>query len=212
MTTAACVLRMRHRAPMKKKRLFLAIALPERVRASLRSVLPGIRQAAAAAADAVRFAPEENWHVTLLFLGYQPDEAILPILEASRALAAATPPPPIAFRELTYGPPERPRMVWIAGDPATSRALGSVRDRLADQLADRGVRCKAEQRPFSTHVTLARFAEPLPKSVPPLREPFSHEFSAPALLLMESKLRRSGPEYVPLATFAFVRDSRYTKS
>jgi 2'-5' RNA ligase len=66
-----------------------------------------------------------------------------------------------------------------------------------------------EQRPFSPHLTLARFEPPrLPEKLrTPIQENATREFgslAAKEFHLIESKLKPSGAEYTTLESFPFV--------
>ena len=92
------------------RRLFLAINIPQDIkqkiskkRDQLESLIPGIR-----------FVGEENWHLTVVFLGQQSDEAFLPIVKSMRDLVPKFVCPEINFSDISYGPLKgTPRMIWL---------------------------------------------------------------------------------------------------
>lgn len=123
-------------------RLFYAIAADEEVKAAAAEVLARLRRAGAD----YRWVDPRDMHVTLSFLGEQP-EARLPELEARlRAAAAASAP-----FEMTYGGVDAfeslddPRVVWVGLDRGFEPLL-----KLADLLG------RDEPRPFSPHLTMGR--------------------------------------------------------
>jgi len=152
-----------------------------------------------------RWPPSKNWHLTLVFLGNQSDEAIIPILESIKETAKNFSAPVIEFEKIIYGPPNKPpRMIWLTGSKETSKIIGEIKNNLENSLVDGGVRFRIENRPFNSHLTLARFQFipknfQLPNSLIP-QLPIN--FTAESIDLMESRLKRTGAEYEVLTEFA----------
>jgi 2'-5' RNA ligase len=187
------------------KRLFLAINIPEDIKEKiahkrdlLESLVPG-----------VRFMGEENWHITLVFLGEQGDEALLPIIKSMKDLIPSFACPEINFSDISYGPVKGvPRMIWLNGDEKTSKALSILKTRLEDGLIKNGVRFKLENREFRTHITLAKFSEDLRGGLPELSREFrdlNWSFEAEGLDLIESQLSSKGAKYEILQSMEFKR-------
>ena len=75
------------------KRLFIAINLPEEIKTQITQILtqintdirdnPRFNQRE----SAFRWLPANNWHLTITFIGYQPDDAIPVIVESSKSAA-----------------------------------------------------------------------------------------------------------------------------
>lgn len=152
----------------------------------------------------MRFLREENWHFTISFLGYQDDGGVKKIIGAARNAAQSFAPPIIKLEKIVYGPPGRTaRMIWLIGSDETSQSLSDIKKVLEDNLESAGVRFDREARPFTAHLTLARF-EPAPVvSLPPVEKRIKFAFNAANLDVMESRLKRSGAEYEVLSSFAF---------
>ncbi len=199
-----------------RRRLFIAINLPAELQRRLAAAVAPLR---AFFPDA-RFIKPENIHITISFLGYQPDDAIPKIVEAIREAARAIESPEIAFTKITYGPPSRgrsalrrgegaagknPRMLWLLGDEATDERLGRVKTNLENEMEARNIRFDREEfRTFRTHATLARFqaSKKYQNRDSVILPAFVARFAADSLDLMESHLGRSGAEYTRLASFA----------
>lgn len=187
-----------------QKRLFIALNLSADVKDSLAAVLNGVplpRQAA------VRVAPRENWHITVLFLGDQAEED-MPKIEAAMAEAVrkrGAGAPRGKLRDIAYGPPgARPRMIWANVSRDASDGIGYLKKVIESGLAAGGVAWRSDGREkFDGHVTLARFAPTPLRSLPPLHKPLNFSFTAPTLDLMESRLGRGGPVYAAIAKIAF---------
>jgi 2'-5' RNA ligase len=131
-------------------RLFVALELPIPVRDALAA-----RTAAWVAGGPLRLRPvaAPDLHVTLCFLGDQPDTAVAAIGEALGAALAATAPVRVGFGTPLWLPPRRPRVlaVRLSGPDA----LTAVQARVATALAAGGW-YTPERRPFLAHVTVAR--------------------------------------------------------
>ena len=181
-------------------RLFIALDIPEDVRASLAALVAKLR----AAGSNARWTRIEGLHVTLKFIGEAPAESAENI---KSALAAIPPRAPIAieFRGMGFFPNERrPRVLW-AGVQAGPE-LGELASAVERALEPLGI--ARETRAFSPHLTVARFDET--RGLDPLRAAVETagtlEFgktTAREFHLYQSVLKRGGAEYTRLATFSF---------
>ena len=182
-------------------RLFVALEIPPAVRESLAEFLVALR----AIASQPRWVQTENLHVTLKFIGEVQAEKLGHIRAALSAVHSdrlVT----LDFRGVGFFPSEkRPRVFW-AGIEASANLtrLASDIDRALEKL---GV--PPEKRPFSPHLTLARFEPPgLPEKLrAPIQGNAQREFGSVAAKefhLIESKLKSGGAEYTTLETFPFV--------
>lgn len=183
-------------------RLFIAINLPQEIKDKTEEAINKIQPLFNN--SQVRFLTPKNWHLTITFLGYQPDEAMGPILKSIQETAAGFDPVLIKFEKIIYGPPGKPaRMLWLAGAKETSQNLSEIKNKLEDLIVENGVKFNRENRLFNAHLTLARFSNPLTKLSDDLIAPLSLSFEAKTLDLMESRLKRTGAEYKLLSQFAF---------
>jgi RNA 2',3'-cyclic 3'-phosphodiesterase len=174
-------------------RLFFAIELPSNVRAALARLRSDD--------DDYRWADSSAMHITLAFLGEQPEPA-LPMLEQIGATAAGA--SVVAALRLgeagSFGPRSAPRVLWVGlrGDVA---ALVALHAHLSDGLRQDGF--PVEERPFRPHITLARRRETARSQPrwPPPHVP-AHAFTIRQLILFQSKLSPKGATYIPLGTYA----------
>ncbi len=170
-------------------RLFVALELPEEVRAALAA-----SGAALAARDrALRAMRADSLHVTLCFLGERRDGEEEAIAGVVRAVCG--PAPQLAVDAPLLLPPRRPRVVAVRLAEA-GETLAGLQASLADSLVALGVYAR-EARPFLPHVTLARVrrgarALPLPDAI---AHP-AGAFVAREVVLFRS---RPGSVYEPLA-------------
>ena len=185
-------------------RLFLAIKISEEIRWSLEQWLKELRPLASKA----KWVRTENLHVTLKFLGEVPTETLAPLQEALAPIQAST-ALTLNFRGLGFFPGEmRPSILWLGiQSTATLSRLARDIDRTTHQLG-----FPAEGRPFTPHLTLARFQPP--GLAPELQQAVSRNknrdfgrLTTGEFQLLESKLRPSGAEYTTLQAFHCVPES-----
>src|SRR5216683_19739 len=133
-------------------RLFVALEIPVAVRENLAALLNSLR----GLSPQTRWVRPENLHVTLKFIGEAPAAKLA---EIRSALAGARSDQPITldFRGLGFFPNEKhPRVFWVGIEgSANLKTLAADIDGALDELG-----IPREQRPFSPHLTLARFERP----------------------------------------------------
>jgi len=182
-------------------RLFVALEIPPAVRERLGEFLAVLR----ALSSQPRWVRTDNLHITLKFISeVQPEK----LGDIRAALSAAHSDRSVAldFRGVGFFPNEkRPRVFW-AGVEASAN-LGRLAGGIDRSLEKLGV--PPEKRPFSPHLTLARFEPPgLPEKLrAAIQENARREFGSFAVgefHLIESKLKPGGAEYTTLETFPFV--------
>ncbi len=191
------------------KRIFIAINLPTEIKEKIARIVERINVEKILDDSSFRWASPDNWHLTISFLGNQPDEAIGPILQSIKETAKEFTAPTVEFEKIIMAPPDKPaRMIWLCGTKQTSESLGEIKKYLEDLLIKNGVRFKMENRLFNVHLTLARFQ---PNELPdyPINQLSNHpihqlSFTAGSLDLMESHLKRSGAEYEVLTRMDFL--------
>ena len=192
------------------KRLFIAINLTEDIKKEIRRIIEEVdSKMHFSKQPTFRWLPEENWHLTLTFLGGQPDKSIGSILESIKSAVLCIEPPLIEFGDVLFAPqkifggPDRPpRMIWLTTTKQTSEILGKIKNKLEDLLDKNGVKFRKENRKFQGHLTLARF-EPLFRKETKLLRVGDLIFTSQSLDLMESKLFRIGAEYIILEKVDF---------
>ena len=148
-------------------RLFIAVELPDDVRAAIDRVIARLR--GETPQGAAKWVRSEGVHLTLKFLGPVPAGVVDTVSEALRAAARGLPPFELqpaglgAFHGSRGGPMEYRRgretyghnitVVWLGlgGDVST---LGQLAARVEAEVAPLGY--PTEKRPFFPHLTLAR--------------------------------------------------------
>jgi len=176
-------------------RSFVAVLLPDRVRAGLAAVSAELR----GQTRGLAWVPPDNLHLTLRFLGEIGPVALERVREAVTAAAAAVPPFTVSLGGLGGFPVGRaPRVLWasvVAGGERIEALVGE----LEAALVARGI--PGEGRAFHPHVTLARARDPrgARELVRVLGAgPAFGEVRVEALHLMRSELGPRGSRYSAL--------------
>jgi RNA 2',3'-cyclic 3'-phosphodiesterase len=181
-----------------RARMFVALDLPSDARSALASwrdeLVDGRRD--------LRPVSSEALHVTLVFLGWQDEQAAEAIaaaaFEACSTLSAAR----LRATEVRPLPPRAPRLFALDLEDEDGRA-SAVQAAISDAL-EAGRWYRPEKRPFWPHVTLARVkrGERRVAPLPDRPAPPAEAFDAGELTLYRSTLRPQGALYEPLARTA----------
>ena len=189
-------------------RCFVAIELPDDVRAALARSQASLRQRAPRAD--LRWVDAAGLHVTLKFLGEVAEDRLSALTDALRAAVASPAALALAVAGLGGFPSlGRPRVLW-AGIPTGVAELGRLAAALERALAPLGF--PPESRPFRGHVTIARVRSPrgIGRIAAAIRAGGDVDFgrwTATDVVLFQSRLRPSGAVYEPLARFALANHS-----
>jgi RNA 2',3'-cyclic 3'-phosphodiesterase len=181
-------------------RLFVALEIPSAVRENLADLLKAFR----GVSPQTRWVRPENLHVTLKFIGEVPGTKLATVhsaLAGVRSEQHVT----LDFRGLGFFPNEKhPRVFWAGIEASPNlETLAVDIDKATEKLG-----ITREQRPFSPHLTLARFEPPLlwEKLRAAIQENAARDFGSlrtSQFQLIESKLKPSGAEYTTLESFPF---------
>jgi RNA 2',3'-cyclic 3'-phosphodiesterase len=191
-------------------RLFIALDIDDAIRQRIARFVEGV----------TGFAPDARWarpealHVTLKFIGEQPDAAIAEIKQALSDLRASA--TEIHFRGYGFFPtPKSTRVFWIGveADPQLA-ALAAAID---EKLSSLGI--EKEDRIYSPHLTLARSSggsgsprrsptdspnrnfHRLQEKLAALPTPEFGTMTAREFFLYQSQLSSKGSKYTKLAMF-----------
>jgi len=179
-------------------RAFIAIDLPESIRAALRQKQALFRS----------FSPEARWthaegiHLTLKFLGEIPDRKVREVCESLKNLDRFE---SFAIGLKGYGffpDARRPRVFWVGVEAPPN--LKNLAEQVEEAMARIGF--AREERAFKPHLTLARFR--VPQAQPALHEFLTQQgeeglgnFEVSEFFLFESKLSPQGAEYRKVERF-----------
>ena len=157
-----------------RHRVFIAINLPDDVKEQLvnyQSKWPELP---------CRWTKKENLHITLEFLGYLADEELMELSRKTKETASEKKVFNIHLNKVCYGPPNKkpPRMVWVVGE-------------------------RIKEFNLTPHITLGRiktwqFRQIELEERPEINEDIDLIFEVRSIEIMESQLKREGPEYTVL--------------
>jgi len=188
---------------MAAVRSFIAANLNDEVRAALAKVEEELRQTGAN----VRWVRPQNFHLTLVFLGYVDQEKLGDIAAAIRTAVEGIKPFDIEFADVGGLPrPDRPRVVYV-GIKDASGGLTALNEKISEAMKSFDV--KIEDRKYVPHMTLGRVASP--KNIGALVEAFKKAggqsfgiLRVGSVELMISDLQPSGPVYTVAARVELV--------
>jgi RNA 2',3'-cyclic 3'-phosphodiesterase len=133
-------------------RLFVAIDLPEQIKAELAGLVAEL--------PAAKWVDQQELHLTLRFIG-EVDEQSCRAVQAALAGIAFT-GFSLTLRGVGHFPPgKHPRVLWVGIEP--SQQLLHLQQRVELMLTNTGI--PADERHFSPHMTLARLKETPPAEV-----------------------------------------------
>jgi RNA 2',3'-cyclic 3'-phosphodiesterase len=196
----------KERLKSPRARLFIALDLPQDVRAGLVDW-----QRTALADPALRVVRPEALHMTLVFLGYQAEKDVKTIAKTAFDVNARAPAVELLTEPVGVPRGKRPRLIALA---ANSDQTEDLQKQVEERMVEGGY-YEPEKRPFWPHLTVARVKPEVPGSRKPalirtqphpLPEHMFRFFRPTRLVLFKSHLRRSGAEYEALAELELPTD------
>lgn len=174
-------------------RLFVAASVPPEQLEWLAGATAKLRERWPAA----RWAPPDNQHVTLKFLGATPVDRLEAVESVCRSVAAGRAPGSLRLAGLGVFPSSRrARVLWVGlEDP--SGLLAELAGDLDAALEPLGYR--TESRAYTAHLTLARFRDPVRIEVLPELPEAPAPFPLGSIGLWRSHLPPRGARYEQLA-------------
>jgi 2'-5' RNA ligase len=187
-------------------RLFIAVQVPEEIKAEMEKAQSQLRRALPEAA--VRWSKREQFHLTLRFLGSVKQPRLAPLLDALRGACQDFVALKLRAKDLGFFPSQRvPRVIWAG----VADALDQLpRLQKAVQSASADFTGEKPEEEFSGHITLGRVKKLNRSQSAALVDAASRaerdfgEWVANEICLMESRLSPQGAIHsvvapVPLA-------------
>lgn len=135
---------------MANLRAFIAVLLT----ADLRSRIGSIQERLKKVAPEVKWVAEENFHITMKFLGSVDENRVDSISDALAGAVTGTEPFSVTISGVGAFPnARRPRTIWV-GVSAGAGQLAAVDDKVEPAMAR--LRFPKEPRRFSAHITIGR--------------------------------------------------------
>ncbi len=178
---------------MDKRRLFIAINLPENIKSKL------VEHQKQWADLPVRWTIKPNLHITLVFIGCVSDDEMYKIINVAKEAGKRHESFNINLKRIILGPPNKfPRMFWVKGEK--SEKLSQLKVDLENSLVDseNSGYSQKELKTYRPHITLGRIKTGQWRKLdfqPKIDEKFEHSFSVETIEVMQSNLKRTGPEY-----------------
>jgi RNA 2',3'-cyclic 3'-phosphodiesterase len=180
----------------KRHRIFIAINLPVEIKKELAKYQEKWPELPA------KWTPKDNLHITLEFLGNLTDQETGDVCQIVAEISKRHKSFTINLTKVLYGPPDKnpPKMIWVAGEK--SEELTDLKNDLEECVLEK-VKFRPDEKGFSLHITLARileweFRKIEPEEVPEISENIDLNFSADSIEVMESEMKRGGPQYTIL--------------
>lgn len=178
-------------------RLFVAVRPPDDVLAAVEQALAPARRAMVGP----KWVGEDQWHLTLQFLGQVPEEAVPDVSQALESVSKVQPFPARLGGGGAFPKVARARIIWLGVVGGTDDMVG-LAGAVQGALGPLGV---PEERQYQPHLTLARLK--VPGDVSPVVEtlgdgPVGSAFVVREVVLYESKVSRAGARYEPVSAVA----------
>ena len=192
-------------AESERLRLFIAVTIPEPVKAKMEEAQAELRRVLPE--RAVRWTRREQFHLTLKFLGDVDAAQVEALGEAIRAACRGFGALHLRAERVGFFPDLRyPRVVWVG---VQDQAEQLPRLQGAVERATRGYTTEEKEERFTGHVTLARIkgikrpeAEALGKAAVGMAERLFGQWTAFQVELMRSELLPQGARHSSLASIA----------
>lgn len=180
------------------RRVFIAINLPDSAKEQL------IKFQKKWSDFPVRWIRAENLHLTLAFLGSLSDQEVGRVCENLTEMELKQYPFLISLNKINYGPPGEkiPGLVWAQGEECSQ--LDLLREEVSNILKS-SIGFIPERRNFLPHITIGRVKKWEWKKIEPeerlnISENISINFEVQSVEIMESKLKRTGAQYIELGS------------
>lgn len=192
-----------------KKRIFIAINLPEKVKNKLVDEQQEFDRSFSyfCGVSPIKWTKKDNLHVTLFFVGFLEINDLPEVFRIVEDVANHSESFDLRLKELIYMPKEKmpPKMVWsIANKP---EELLSLQKKLETALLENpNISFEDENKNFSPHITMGRviqwqFSKIEPEEVPEINKGIDYAFGVKTIEVMESELKRGGAQYTILKSF-----------
>lgn len=184
---------------MKKKRLFISINIPIKIKNHLISSWDSFLNIPA------HWITKENLHLTLIFLGYFPETKIDQIEKIIIESIKNIKPFKLSFDCISFGPLKEKRLIWAKLQSSDELSL-LVNNLQKSVLKMKIENIKRKKEKFLPHITLARIKTwemklMSPEEIPNVNKKLSLEFNVKNIALMESEFKKSGVEYKTIKLF-----------
>ncbi len=182
-----------------KKRIFLGIPVQKSQKQILgryKNLYPN---------SEIRWVKEEDFHITVSFLGYIEEKDIPKLELIIENVLQPLPSFILEFKKISFAPPKStPRMIWAEffENDSFTELVHTVEKNLAQHIEISDYRNGHSPIP---HITLARFDKADVAEKISFTQPEISGIKISSCFLFESHLNPKGPKYTPIKNFALKR-------
>lgn len=175
------------------KRCFIAINLSQEIKDYLFFLTTELKRRNPS--PMIKWVKKEALHITLHFLGYLEEEKIKKVIEKLELKAKGLKPVVLEIGGIGSFPNlKKPRVIFIEAKEIGDRKLDEFQKDLGQELQKLGI--EIDKRAWQPHITLARIKSPISNFKFPKQEIKKLRFLIKNIDLMESILKKEGPEYI----------------
>jgi 2'-5' RNA ligase len=187
-------------------RLFVAIAVPDPIKARIKTTQDDLRQSMRG--GGVRWTRLDQFHLTLRFLGNVQGARIEQLVHSVRKVCQSAPPFELRAVGVGFFPGAKsPRVVWVGVQDRSERLVPFQQ---SVQQATLAFTSEKPDNRFSSHITLGRIKElrrheidNIIKAAERFSETLFGEWTAHEIHIMSSRLSSQGAEHAVLAIVPF---------
>lgn len=181
------------------KRLFFAINATDPLSKDFAPTYKKLRINADKQDIAVKWVQLDNFHITMTFLGLQPEENIPALQETLKEVCAQFAPFDLKIEDISaYANEHEARVLWLGVQ--NKIVFGDLKYNLDKALLEKQLLSQPDEREFSPHLTLGRLRNT--RSVKDMISPFKRKsfgkIHVHEVILYESILQGNYPSYKPL--------------
>jgi len=184
---------------MQSIRCFIAVNLPEEIKDEIekekQTIIASFPEGTGLLA--FKWVKKDNLHITTLFLGDTKTEDMPKVIEKLKQAVVGAGEFTITINKISFGLEQGgiPRLVWL--ELAENEQLKELSEKISENL---NMFCNVPKKNFLGHITLGRvkpwqFKTINPEEVPEINKEINLTFAVKAVDIMESSLKRTGPEY-----------------
>lgn len=186
------------------KRLFIAINLPKEIKDQLFNLV--LELIKANKNKPIKWVEQDNFHLTLHFLGSVPEEKISLINDALEPIAAKFPSLKFRLAPVISAFPDinDPKIIFLEMKELNDGKTIRLHKEIGEKLKNSGY--EIDYRPFRLHLTLGRVKFPTVIKIPNFTIPNS-EFLIQSIDLMSSELTPVGPIYSKISQYSLLTNN-----
>ncbi len=173
-----------------KKRIFIALNFPPEIKSKIKSLIKKLEKSS----RGVKWINPQGAHITMAFLGWLTKEEIAKVTAILKIVSNNQEKFELNLENIGFFPTiSLPRVIWIGGSQDLN--IINLKSSLKKQLNISGF--KVEDREFIPHLTIGRIKDRVKniENITNFRNVNLGKFLVSSIDVMESILKREGPEY-----------------